>query len=61
MKLLYTFNKGVCRGCGATLSLFHSALSVRSIYHGYVVNVGEWTMSFISILSAEFHKIKIVH
>lgn len=44
-----------------TLSLFHSALSVRSIYHGYVVNVGEWTMSFIPILSAEFHKIKIVH
>jgi hypothetical protein len=37
------------------LLLFQSALSVKSIYHGYVVNVREWTMSLVPILSAEFH------
>lgn len=61
MKLLYTLTTECAEDAEHTLSLFHSALSVRSIYHGYVVNVGEWTMSFIPILSAEFHKIKIVH
>lgn len=56
MKLLYMFNKGTCRGCGAYLTpISVCTICKEYIYHGYVVNVREWTMSLIPILSAEFH------